>query len=105
LITLEDIIEEIVGEIVDEMDVPEKEFNINSQGKIIVEGARNIKDLYKKFNLDYPKSDSATLGGYVMDLAKKIPLYGETISDDYFVYKVLSHSRRQILRLEIKKIN
>ena len=104
LITLEDIIEEIVGEIVDEMDSPELEFKTNSQGKIISEGRQNIKDLYKKFDLDFPKSDATTLGGYVMDLAKKIPLYGETIKDNNFSYKVLSHSRKQILRLEITKI-
>jgi len=105
LITLEDIIEEIVGEIVDEMDSPILSFDINSQGKIISEGGRNIKDLYKKFELEYPKSDASTIGGYVMDLAKKIPLYGEIVYDEHFSYKVLSHSRKQILNLEIKKIS
>ena len=105
LLTLEDIIEEIVGEIVDEMDSPQMEFIINSQGKIISDGGRNIKDLYKKFNLDYPESDATTLGGYVMNIAKRIPLYGETIIDNHFSYKVLSHSRKQILRLEIMKIS
>ena len=104
LITLEDIIEEIVGEIIDEMDTPQIEFKINSQGNIISDGSRNVKDLYKEFDLDSPNTDSITLGGYVMDLAKKIPLYGETTSDQYFRYKVLSHSRKQILRLEITKI-
>ncbi len=103
LITLEDIIEEIVGEIVDEMDAPQIEFKINSEGKIISEGGQNLKDLYKKFDMDSPESDATTIGGYVMDLAKKIPLYGEIINDKYFSYKVLSHSRKQILRLEIKK--
>ena len=105
LITLEDIIEEIVGEIVDEMDAPQIEFETNSQGKIISEGGQNLKDLYKKFDLDSPESDATTIGGYVMDLAKKIPLYGDMINDKYFSYKILSHSRKQILRLEIKKIN
>ena len=38
-----------------------------------------------------------------MDIAKKIPLYGEIINDDYFSYKITSHSRKQILRLEITK--
>ena len=105
LVTLEDIIEEIVGEIIDEVDTPQMEFKINSQGKIISEGDRNIKDLYKKFNLESPKSEAITLGGYVMNLAKKIPLYGDVINDNHFSYKVLSHSRKQILRLEITKIN
>jgi len=39
-----------------------------------------------------------------MDLAKKIPMYGETIKDNKFNYKITSHSRKQILRLEITKI-
>ena len=86
------------------MDTPQIEFKINSQGNIISDGSRNVKDLYKEFDLDSPNTDSITLGGYVMDLAKKIPLYGETTSDQYFRYKVLSHSRKQILRLEITKI-
>ena len=81
------------------------EFKINVQGKIISEGNRNIKDLYKKFNLESPKSEAITLGGYVMNLAKKIPLYGDIINDNHFSYKVLSHSRKQILRLEITKIS
>ena len=45
----------------------------------------------------------STIGGYVMDLAKKIPWYGETVKDNFFTYKVLSHSRKQILKLEISK--
>ena len=103
LISLEDIIEEIVGEIVDEIDAPEKKFSINSQGKIIAEGNQVIKDLYKEFELDIPESESSTIAGYIMDLAKKIPLYGEVIDDGHFLYKITSHSRKQILRLEISK--
>ena len=105
LISLEDIIEEIVGEIVDEIDAPEKKFSINGQGKISAEGNQIIKDLYKEFDLEIPDSESSTIAGYIMDIAKKIPLYGETITDNHFSYKITSHSRKQILRLEITKIN
>ena len=104
LITLEDIIEEIVGEIVDELDTPLLEFGMNNQGKIVSDGRMSIKDLYKEFNLDLNQSEASTIGGYVMNLAKRIPLYGETVKDDFFDYKILSHSRKQILRLEISKI-
>ena len=106
IISLEDIIEEIVGEIVDEIDIPEKKFLINSQGKIIAEGDQNIKDLYREFNYELLESESSTIAGHVMDMAKKIPLYGEVVSDKFFTYKITSHSRKQILLLEIsKKIN
>ena len=103
IITLEDIIEEIVGEIVDELDKPSEDIIINNQGKIITNGSKNIKDLFKEFSIDIPSTDAITIGGHVMNLAKKIPLYGETIKDDFFTYKVLSHSRKQILKLEISK--
>ncbi len=105
IISLEDIIEEIVGEIVDEIDAPEKKFTINSRGKILAEGNQNIKDLYREFDLDLPESESSTIAGYIMDIAKKIPMYGEIIKDNNFSYKITSHSRKQILRLEISRIN
>ncbi len=104
IISLEDIIEEIVGEIVDEIDAPEKKFILNNKGVIIAEGNQNIKDLYKKFDLDVPEIESSTIAGHVMDLAKKIPMYGEIVKDNKFNYKITSHSRKQILRLEITKI-
>ena len=104
IISLEDIIEEIVGEIVDEIDAPEKKFILNNKGVIVAEGNQNIKDLYKKFDLDVPEIESSTIAGHVMDLAKKIPMYGETVKDNKFNYKITSHSRKQILRLEITKI-
>ena len=103
LITLEDIIEEIVGEIVDEIDVPENDFKINNLGKIIVSGEKNVRDLYKNFDLEPPESESSTIGGYILEISKKIPLYGEKVNDNYFNYKILSHSRKQISRIEISK--
>ncbi len=105
LITLEDIIEEIVGEIVDEIDIPDNEFKVNNYGKIIINGEKNVRDLYKSFDLDPPEIESSTIAGYILEISKKIPLYGEIVSDKNFNYKVLSHSRKQISRVEISKIN
>lgn len=105
LITLEDIIEEIVGEIVDEIDIPDNEFKVNNYGKIIINGEKNVRDLYKSFDLDPPEIESSTIAGYILEISKKIPLFGEIVSDKNFNYKVLSHSRKQISRVEISKIN
>jgi len=105
LITLEDIIEEIVGEIVDEIDVPENEFKLNNYGKVIINGEKNIRDLYKSFDLDPPEVESSTIAGYILDISKKIPSYGESFKDNFFIYKILSHSKKQISKVEISKIS
>ena len=104
LITLEDIIEEIVGEIVDEIDIPEDEFTKTNDGIIITNGEKNLRDLYRHYNLDSSLSEASTISGHILDIAKRIPLFGETVKDDYFIYKVLSHSRKQISKIEISKI-
>ena len=104
LITLEDIIEEIVGEIVDEIDIPENDFKLNNSGKVIINGEKNIRDLYKNFDLEAPESQSSTIAGYILEISKKIPLYGEKVNDGFFNYKILSHSRKQISRVEISRL-
>ena len=105
LITLEDIIEEIVGEIVDEIDIPENDFKENNYGKIIINGEKNIRDLYKSFDLDPPEVESSTIAGYILDMSKKIPSYGESFKDNNFNFKILSHSKKQISKVEISKIS
>ena len=99
LITLEDIIEEIVGEIVDEIDAPDEEFKKNKDGLILTNGEKNLRDLYKYFDHDLPSSEASTISGHILNLAKRIHLYGEAVRDEYFIYKILSHSRKQISKI------
>ena len=105
LVTLEDIIEEIVGEIVDEIDSPLDEFHLNNKGVIVANGEKNLKDLYKHFDLEPPEVETITIAGHIMEITKKIPMYGEIIKDNYFSYRILSHSRKQISIVEISKLN
>ena len=65
---------------------------------------KNLKDLYKYFDHDLPSSEASTISGHILNLAKRIPLYGEAVEDEYFIYKILSHSRKQISKIEITPI-
>ena len=79
----------------------DEEFTKENGGKIITNGEKNLKDLYKYFDLDAPASEASTISGHILEIAKRIPLFGETVNDDYFIYKILSHSRKQISKIEI----
>ena len=85
------------------IDIPVNDFSVNSYGNIIINGEKNIRDLYKNFDLDPPDCESSTIAGYILEIAKKIPSYGEDVLDNNFKYKILSHSRKQISRIEITK--
>ena len=105
LITLEDIIEEIVGDIVDEIDTPNSHIIEHKDGSIYVEGLVNIRDLNKTYSWDLPDKEASTIGGFIINLSKRIPLYGEIINYESFKFKILSHSRKKIIRLKIEKTN
>ena len=62
------------------------------------------KDLYKHFDLDSPISEASTISGHILEIAKRIPLFGERVKDEHFIFKVLSHSRKQISKIEITPI-
>ena len=60
-----------------------------------------IKRHIKSLILDLPNSEASTISGHILEIAKRIPLFGETVKDEYFIYKILSHSRKQISKIEI----
>jgi Mg2+/Co2+ transporter CorB len=71
---------------------------------ILTNGEKNLKDLHKYFDYDLISSEASTISGHILSLAKRIPLYGEAVQDEYFIYKILSHSRKQISKIEITPI-
>ena len=105
LVTLEDLIEEIVGDIVDEIDTPSSKITNNQDGSIKIDGSVTIKDLNKLYEWNLPDEDASTIGGFIINLSKRIPLYGEIIKYKNISFKILSHSRKKIIRVEVKIIN
>ena len=88
LVTLEDLIEEIVGDIVDEIDTPSSKITNNQDGSIKIDGSVTIKDLNKLYEWNLPDEDASTIGGFIINLSKRIPLYGEIIQYKNISFKI-----------------
>lgn len=107
VISMEDIIEEIVGNILDEYDAEEEFVEHNADDSYIVDGLTELDDLNKLIGTDIKSGDFDTLNGYLISLIKRIPEEGETpeITADGFVFRVLEVSGNVIRRVEITRVD
>jgi putative hemolysin len=82
LITLEDMLEEIVGDIFDEHDIPEEEedFAVTESGDILIDGSASIFDVNERFGLSLPEKDYDTIGGYVFGELGRVPVPGDIVA-------------------------
>lgn len=103
LITLEDILEEIVGEINDEHDHrQEPALTPNSTGVYIVNAAMTIRDINRALDWSLPDEEANTLAGLVIHLAQSIPMPGQVFSFEGLHFEVLSRRENRITRLRIR---
>lgn len=104
ILTLEDIIEEIVGDIRDEYDEEAQAFDVLADGVIETEASINITDLNEEAGLSIPESDEYdTVGGYVTRQLGKIPEPGETLEAHGLRIEVLAVDERRIKRVRITR--
>ncbi|PCI33094.1 MAG: hypothetical protein COB54_04950 [Alphaproteobacteria bacterium] len=96
VITLEDILEEIVGEIYDEHDTLTTDAKVLIDGSVMVSGDNAIRDLNRQFNWTLNDDIAVTIAGYVIDIAETIPLPGQKFTQDGFTFEVLKRRRNQI---------
>jgi len=106
LITMEDIIEEIVGEINDEYDDEEIAFNKLDQSTYIFEGKTSLHDFCKVINIepsefDEVKGESESLGGLLLELSNKLPRAGEKIEFKQFLFTIVAVDLRRIKRVRV----
>ena len=101
--TLEDVLEEIVGEIRDESDVPVKEFIERPDGTLVVRGNVDMRKLCTKLGVAWdPELEVSTISGLVTEVLERIPVAGDTIEWDGFQIKVLKADRRRARLLSIR---
>ena len=102
LITLEDVLEEIVGEIFDEFDKQILEPNILEDKSVTVDGAMTIRDLNRLTDWDLSDDEASTIAGLVIDVAQKLPKINETIKIENFYFKILERQRTRLTKINIK---
>jgi putative hemolysin len=103
LVTLEDLLEEIVGEIRDEYDVETEPVIEEGNGSYIFSAKVNIDEVRERLDVEIEADGFETVGGYVLARAGRVPSVGETFELDGLIVEVLEAERRRIHRVRFRK--
>ncbi len=101
LVTLEDILEEIVGDIADEQDVVVAGVRAQPDGSVVVDGSVPIRDLNRAMDWNLPDEEATTVAGLVIHEARSIPERGQSFTFHGFRFRVLRRERNRITALRI----
>lgn len=104
VVTLEDILEEIVGDISDEHDVVPIGVRPQRDGSYLIAGGVTVRDLNRRFGWDLPDQDVATLAGLVIHEAKVIPNVGQIFNFHGFRLEVVRRQRNRITSIRLSKL-
>lgn len=103
LVTLEDILEEIVGDIKDEHDIMVQGVRPQPDGSVNVDGVVPIRDLNRMMNWDLPDEEAVTVAGLVIHEAQSIPDPGQRFAFHGYRFQVLRRQRNQLTALRIER--
>ena len=103
VVTMEDLLEEIVGEILDEYDEPGEPMPTSRQGEILVPGETNIGELNERYGLSVADTDYTTIGGYVFGQLGRLPQVGDkvTAGGAIFTVRAMMGRRTELLAVEL----
>jgi CBS domain containing-hemolysin-like protein len=105
LVTMEDLLEEIVGEILDEYDETiESRPPPASGGEVLIEGAMNIREANELYTLTIPEEDYTTVGGYVFGVLGRLPVVGDRVTGGGATFVVRGMDGRRIETLAVEKM-
>lgn len=103
LITIEDILEEIVGDIFDEYDDEENLIEKINEDKYIVKAEIDLEEIEEMFQIEFPEEDDyGSLGGFVFSTLGRVPLLGDEVEYSGLIMKVINVSNRRIREIEIE---
>lgn len=101
IVTLEDILEEIVGDIADEHDITVHGIRRQTDSSVIVDGTVTIRDLNREFDWRLPDEDAATIAGLVIHESRQIPEVGKVFVFHDFHFEILQRRRNQITSIRV----
>ncbi len=101
ILTMEDLLEEIVGEILDEHDEPEMPTTTAPDADVLVPGSLNIGEMNERFGMEIPDDEYTTVGGFVFGALGRLPVPGDRVTASHAVFTVKSMQGRRIDTLAI----
>lgn len=101
LITIEDLIEEIIGDIQDEYDL-EEEWLLEEDGGVLVDGRLNVEELEEYFDMEIPREKFDTVGGYLFNILGRVPSEGEEVEDCGLHMTVIQCDDRKIGKVRVR---
>src|SRR5213594_4918908 len=105
MVTLENVLEELVGDIQDEFDSEKEEFRKINANEFTVDGALGLYELNELAKLDLESADVSTIGGYVTHLLGHLPKTGEQVKIDGYLVTVSEADNRRVKQLHFKKLS
>ena len=103
LVTIEDLLEEIVGEITDEYDVAHSSIDVISEDEVVLDAAVGTDTLNELFGYEVESDDFDTVGGFVIHELGRLPAVGDEVAVDGLTLRVLSMAGRRIRRLRVTR--
>ena len=106
LVTMEDILEEIVGNIMDEYDAEETHIRIRGENEYVIEGMTKLADLEERFGIHFEESEFETLNGYLISIIDRIPDEGERIEVriDGYLFQIVKVEKNVIQTVLVTKL-
>ena len=105
ILTLEDIIEEIIGEIMDEYDAEQKLIVEHEDGSISVNARLDVEKLEDFLEVEFPEGDFESVGGFIISLLGKVPEANEKVVYDHLEIEIEAATSRKIDRVRIRKLD
>ncbi len=103
LVTIEDLLEEIVGEIRDEYDVETEPIVDEGHGSFVVSGKADVDEIADRLGVDIEREGFETVGGYLLSHLGRVPAVGETFDIDDLTVEVLEAERRRVHKVRVRR--